>query len=336
MFTNDIKLGEKTIDTKTLNTWFHQKWADKNVQTRIEFITKYVCDYFRINFKRYNIRIRNSLLKSLNKELDPFSIYNWILERLEYPTIKKEKVSYEDITPLLHIYFTINDIPNYNYVKQVVIDEAQDYSKHQIKILSKLFPKASFTILGDINQTINPNYKYDTLKSLSEIRSESNYIELNKTYRSSQEIIEYSNKVLNLNNVCAIRHSNSIPVTELTVNKDSLLDTIHNILIDLEYKGFKKNAIVTKTMDQACYLYSLLGKLGNIQLVKENADNSINGNIIIPSYLSKGLEFDSVIVYTDLEHPYSKDEVNLYYVVLTRAQHQLIVCTGDNVRKRTQ
>ena len=336
MFTGDIKMGDKVVDSKTLNYWFHQKWSDRNIETRIEFITKYVCDKFRINYKRFNIRIRNAVLKSLNRGVDPFTIYNWILQRIGYPEIKKDKIRYEDASPLLYINFLINNKPNYSYVKQVVIDEAQDYSKLQIKMLNKLFPNASFTILGDVNQTINPNYKYRTLKDLGEIRDESNYIELNKTYRSSQEIIDYSNKVLGLDNVCAIRHTNSIPVSEVTVKKDELLKVFGDFLQQLKDRGFKKNAIITKTMEQANFISNLLQGKEDVVLVKESLNTSMTGNLIIPSYLSKGLEFDAVIVYNDLDHEYTSDEVNLYYVVLTRAQHQLIICNHDNARKRSK
>ena len=235
-------------------------------------------------------------------------------------------MKYEDITPLLYIYFKLNGFPNYSHVKQIVIDEAQDYSHLQMELISKLFSNASFTILGDINQTINPNYKYNSLKELSNLREKSNYLELNKTYRSSQEIIDYSNKVLGLNNVSAIRHSNNIPVIEERVGRDDIDKAFPRYLDMLKSNGFKKNAIITKNKEEAIYLFKKLKDIAeNLTLINENKANNINGNIIIPSYISKGLEFDGVIVYTDLENPYNENEKNLYYVVLTRAQHELIV-----------
>ena len=41
--------------------------------------------------------------------------------------------------------------------------------------------------------------------------------------------------------------------------------------------------------------------------------------------MAKGLEFDSVIIYTDIDNKYQLDEKYLYYVAITRAQHKLIV-----------
>ena len=75
-------------------------------------------------------------------------------------------------------------------IQEIVIDEAQDYNVLQYILLKKILKKSKFTILGDINQTINPYYQYKSLEDLKIIFNESvNYIELNKTYRSSPEII---------------------------------------------------------------------------------------------------------------------------------------------------
>jgi len=51
--------------------------------------------------------------------------------------------------------------------------------------------------------------------------------------------------------------------------------------------------------------------------------------VIVPSYLSKGLEFDAVISYNELNNNYSEDEKYLFYVVTTRAQHALVIYNSD-------
>jgi len=109
-------------------------------------------------------------------------------------------------------------------IKQVIIDEAQDYSYLQYLIISKIFRNSNFTILGDVNQTINPYYKYDTLDILSELFPKSKCISLTKTYRSSPEIIEFTNKILGLNHVCAIRKTDSTPLIHRTHSNDLVND----------------------------------------------------------------------------------------------------------------
>ena len=47
--------------------------------------------------------------------------------------------------------------------------------------------------------------------------------------------------------------------------------------------------------------------------------------VIIPAYVSKGLEFDSVIIYNDRNNSYKSNERNLLYVACTRCQHELYI-----------
>ena len=47
--------------------------------------------------------------------------------------------------------------------------------------------------------------------------------------------------------------------------------------------------------------------------------------VVVPSYVAKGLEFDSVIIYTDEDNKYQEKDKYLFYVACTRAQHNLII-----------
>ena len=200
-------------------------------------------------------------------------------------------------------------------ILQVVIDEAQDYNKLQYIIISKIFKKANFTILGDINQTINPYYKYSNLNVLEDI-FKGNYIELNKSYRSSTEIIEYTNNLLNLQNISAIRKKDNNPI--LIKNKYSLNDDIKILL-----NKYKSIAVITKDEFDSEYVYDLLKKDFEITLINNKSETFSKKLVVIPSYMAKGLEFDSVIIFE--KNKYKEDEKNLLYVACTRAQHELIV-----------
>lgn len=163
---------------------------------------------------------------------------------------------------------------------------------------------------------------YNSLKILSNIFNNSRYLELSKTYRSSEEIIEYSNKILNIDNACSVRRNNNIPVE---IKKSTSKDIIENIKSDIKsmhVNGIKRIAIITKDVYTAKKLHQ---KFNNeqIQLIISPTDSLNSEIIIIPSYLSKGLEFDGVIVYNDSDNNYEENEKRLYYVVCTRAQHQL-------------
>ena len=68
--------------------------------------------------------------------------------------------------------------------------------------------------------------------------------------------------------------------------------------------------------------------------VINSKDSEYTGGInIVPSYLSKGLEFDAVIITdADKEH-YSKSEVDtkLLYVCITRAMNTLDIYTVEDL-----
>ena len=238
--------------------------------------------------------------------------------------INKKVINYEDALLFTYLKGNLQGFMYEGNIKQVVIDEAQDYNKLQYIIISKIFKKADFTILGDINQNINPYYAYKSLEDLKEIfNGETKYLELLKTYRSSPEIIEHTNRILGLNHVSAIRRS---------INKPVLFRTEHNLKENLinDIKMLKEEsksiAIITKTDEESEYIYKLLkDDIIDLSLLNSNSVGFNKEMIVIPSYVAKGLEFDSTIIYTDKSNTYRDKEKYLYYVACTRSQHQLII-----------
>ena len=206
-------------------------------------------------------------------------------------------------------------------ILQVVIDEAQDYSFLQYKILQKIFRKASFTILGDVHQTINPYYHYDSLEQLNQLWT-SRYIELNKTYRSSPEIISYANQILHLNHVSAIQKKQNKPV--IFRNNDQYLEK------DIDYllQNHKSVAIITHDDEDAKTIFNKIHDVYNVTLLLDEKNTLKSDFVIIPSYLAKGLEFESALIYQTKDQCYTETEKNLFYVSVTRAQHELIVYEG--------
>ena len=322
-----IRQADIIISKDEIKELFINKYKQFPYKERINHIVDDICIKLHLSPKKNSNKIKKFILEKSNITFDPFDLYSQFISSDEFMKkygceFQKGKIKYEDITPLLYIFFKINGCPNYNQIRQVVIDEVQDYTLFQIELLKSIFKNASFTLLGDVNQTINPYYCYNSLKILSNIFNNSRYLELSKTYRSSEEIIEYSNKILNIDNACSVRRNNNIPVE---IKKSTSKDIIENIKSDINsmhVNGIKRIAIITKDVYTAKKLHQ---KFNNeqIQLIISPTDSLNSEIIIIPSYLSKGLEFDGVIVYNDSDNNYEENEKRLYYVVCTRAQHQL-------------
>ena len=247
----------------------------------------------------------------------------------EYEIVEEQNeltgnISYEDACLFVYMKSLLTFLGNDYLIEQTIIDEAQDYNKLQYILLKKILRKSKFTILGDINQTINPYYQYKSLEDLKSVFDESvNYIELNKTYRSSPEIIEHANKILGLNLVSAIRRDTKIPVEFKEENnlKEQLLNDINKL-----QKVNKSIAIITKTNKEAIDIYKLLKKDNeDLTLIINNSKAFSRKLVVIPSYMAKGLEFDATIVYTTKDDKFNHDERYLYYVACTRSQHHLII-----------
>ena len=236
---------------------------------------------------------------------------------------KSKIIGYDDALLFVYMKGLLEGFPYEKDIRQVVIDEAQDYNYLQYLIISKIFRNSNFTILGDVNQTINPYYKYDSLDILANIFKQSKCISLTKTYRSSPEIIEFTNKILGLNHVCAIRKTESVPLIHRT---DST-----KILEDINYlrEKYKSVAVITRDNNTAIKLYDELKDVIPISLLNGQSEEFNKELVVLPAYLAKGLEFDSVVVYSDGESKYLKNEKNLLYVACTRAQHELIVYSAS-------
>lgn len=337
-FTDKISTHDFEISKEELNYLFKDRYSKFNLYDRIDAICEKLCYLYYKGKKTAKSKIRALLKRTMNVDIDYKKIYmdfytseyfinnyNGKILPEDINCLKDNKIiKYEDACLFVYIKGLLEGFGYKGNIKEVVIDEAQDYSFLQYKIIKQIFKFASFTILGDVNQTINPYYMYESLNKLSEIFEDTKYLELTKTYRSSPEIIEYTNKILNLNHVSAIRDKSNREIL-FREEKNNLLELLTNDIETL----FKQNlnvSIITKDDKEAKKIYELLkDKYEYISLVNSNTVEFSKKLLVIPSYVSKGLEFDSAIIYTEKDNKYTKDEKNLFYVACTRTQHQLII-----------
>ena len=331
-FNSDLEYKNKTVPMNELNELLFKRYDNKPLFERVDLIAEKINNtYFRGTAKDL-ISITSGLYKIANFKKDYKEIYKGFFESASFYNkytnmfrknenirgLNEKVLRYEDATPYVYLKFLLEGFPYQVAMREVVIDEAQDYTYLQYKILKKIFKNANFTILGDINQTVNPFYKYETLEVLLNIFDDnSKYIELNKTYRSSPEIIEYANKILGLNHYSAVRKTSNLPVI-----KRDIKDLSH-IGKDVKYlkEKYKSIAIVTKSIDEARIIAEgLKDKYSRVSLIDIDTEKFNKQLAVAPAYGVKGLEFDSVIIVNNFDN-----DKYLYYVAATRAQHELII-----------
>ena len=343
-FIRPIIINDKSIKIDDLNRLLKTTFEKFPLSERIDRISEYICDQNNISYKKNGKVIREKIKTVVNFNLDVKKMYEDIISSDKFKecaglkenanfTVGKQ-LRYDDLLPLMYIYFEMNGYPKNNSVRHLIIDEAQDYSLLQLYMLKKIFYTASFTVLGDIHQTINPYYIYNNLNEINSIfENKGKYIELNKTYRSSQEIIEFTNQILGLDNACSVRKNNAIPVTIRSVPKQQAVIQIMQDIEQMRENGIKRIAIITKNNAETIELYDRLkDQLDDINIIQQNAKTGIGNLVILPSYISKGLEFDGVISYTDDNNEYQEKDKYLFYVVCTRAQHNLTVYNQKNLK----
>lgn len=322
------------VDREQINHLLHYKYDRLPLFERVEEIAEKLSSDFYDGSCKKKGTFRKLLKEHANFKRDFKEIYKGfflspfckvtLTEREIDKFIKKKVLYYEDSLLFAYIKGVLAGFPYEQQIKQVVIDEAQDYNKLQYIIISKIFARADFTILGDINQNINPYYHYNSLEELNNIfKNGSKYLELLKTYRSSPEIIEYTNKILNLNHVNAIRRDNHKPV----LFRRHLEDLKEQLLLDIESlkENYASVAIITKDDREAEKIFNLIKDDVSISYINLETKKFKRDLILVPAYLAKGLEFDSVILYNDRKNSYKKNERNLLYVACTRAQHELYI-----------
>lgn len=230
------------------------------------------------------------------------------------------ELHYEDVAPLLYAGCLLGDIRPLDAVRHVVVDEAQDYSFLQYRIFSRLFRYARFTILGDASQTLSGVFARENLGDILSAfpGRRTGMLQLNTCYRSTREIGAYAAGVLGRAAGGFVdRHGE--PPEEFFAKTPSETAAFVRQWMQSSQTGHS-TAVITKTKEQAQALYSLLRDIPGIRLIASEYEQFSGGVLVLPCYLSKGLEFDNVVVDNTAEM-----DSRLLYVCCTRALHRLAV-----------
>jgi DNA helicase II / ATP-dependent DNA helicase PcrA len=238
---------------------------------------------------------------------------------------------FEDMAPLCHLTLLLDRNDSFEGIKQVVVDEAQDYLPMHYAVLGQLFKAAAFTVLGDIGQSVETNASsqiYDDAAVLLK-KKRPVLLTLNKSYRCSCDIMNFALKIPDERpDVTPFERYEKEP--ELIRCTDAELDdTLAADIKSAIDEGFDTAAVICKTQEQAQALYEQLRGKVKIKILASSGEVA-RGAIILPAYLSKGLEFDCVFVPEVTDENYgcvlSK---RLLYIACTRALHRLRLYYGD-------
>ena len=252
--------------------------------------------------------------------------YGWCEEPSLFKTGKGGILDYSDVFPLVYLKIKLEGPVDSSYreVKHLVVDEMQDYTPVQYAVLSELF-KCKMTILGDANQSVNP-YGSSSHREIQQVFRDSECFKLNKSYRSSFEIMEFAQGIHRNQELIPIERHGEHPVVKILDNEE---EQTLGILKDLE-TGRKQHAsigIICKTQETAQRFHRQLGFPESlVSLLTPDSMRFTKGIVITTTHMAKGLEFDQVIIpYADPQTYNSDIDRSMLYIACTRALHSLHV-----------
>ncbi|MGI6149956.1 MAG: HelD family protein [Limnochordia bacterium] len=271
--------------------------------------------------------------------IDPLEVYLNMLSPQEQvhtaAALKAGTIPFEDAAPILFLKGKLEGFPAQKRIRQVVIDEGQDYSALQLRIIYELFPKARFTILGDENQVLNPGFRENNGLALApQVFPEEavGEIHLTKAYRSTQEIANFCLALLpdaERKGFVPMVRRGAKPVV-IGVKPARLKEAVSQYLQEVSGRACASIAVICRSARQAEEAHGELQPFSP-SLITDEYSPYRGGLVVIPYYLAKGLEFDAVVVwdagalsYGEAHHRYQ------LYVACSRALHELAVFyTGE-------
>lgn len=240
--------------------------------------------------------------------------------------LEKDKLFYEDATPFLLLKEIIEGFQINSAIKHIVIDEAQDYSPFQFEFLKRLFPAARMTVLGDFNQAIfahaDENTDFKMLTHLYGVE-QTELINITRSYRSTKPIIELTRRLVpNGEGIVPFEREGKRPALTQLPDYDELHQAIASKVDEFKSEGYNSIAIICKSAEESASAYEALANIKELKLLKSNSLEYEQGVVVVPAYLSKGIEFDAVIIYNASKNVYGEESLRrTFYTACTRAMH---------------
>ena len=243
---------------------------------------------------------------------------------------KKHDIAITDVSAYLYLYDLITGRRTDYEMRYAFIDEIQDYTPFQLAYLKYNFPRAKFTMLGDLNQAIfTKDESRSLLKQISGLfdPEKIDVVQLTKSYRSTKQLTNFTKQILRQGEkIEAFNRQGPKPVIWGRDSDEQAIDVLVDVLRDNE-KRKMTTAIITKDLAGAKFVHEKLSEKGEKSTLIATANQRlVDGTLVIPSYLAKGLEFDAVVMWGANKKNYHQlDETQLVYTITSRAMYKLDV-----------
>lgn len=302
------------------------------IRRRFDAMADYMLDMLKIQYTfTVTTTGRNLLKKEIrlmfagNNDIQVYKdFFKWTNNPGMFKMRKGHTLEYSDLAPLAYLHLALEGNGNQPFrVKHLLIDEMQDYSPIQYKVIQKLFPCRK-TVLGDAGQSVNP-YGSSTAETIQKSLTASEIMKLCKSYRSTFEITDFAQKIHpNAELEPVARHGEKPQILQFGSAVEEL-SGIMGLISTYRKSGYKSLGIICKTEQQARKMADMLKLYANdISFLSSQSSAFVQGIVITSAHMAKGLEFDEVIIpQTDERNYRSEIDKSMLYVAVTRAMHRL-------------
>lgn len=296
---------------------------------RFPEVVKDIQNYLRNNMQRkLNGREKAQLWEAVPRMFKLTNVielytdfYSWI-KKPHLFKMENGSLEYGDVFPLIYFKIRLEGLQSrFDHVKHLLVDEMQDYTPVQYAVLSRIF-HCKKTILGDVSQTVNP-YSASSAETIEKIFPQADIVKLFRSYRSTWEITAFSQNISRNPSIVPMERHGAPPIVKGFDNNAAEMAFIETQISRFRDSPHASMGIVCKTQEQANVLYDRLKSRG-IHLLTADSSAFTNGVIIATVHLSKGLEFDEVVIPFASANNYHTDvDRSMLYIACTRAMHEL-------------
>ncbi len=350
-FFSELPLQEKIDLLNKRLTYKIASVNEENDRRREEIraeVNKYK-NYFGNRNKKYNLmEIYQDFLEDLRLNAKEYhekgiKVPEEQVLRLILTELSEKQLDIYDLGMLNYIKRRIKMTKDYEYVSHIVIDEAQDFGVMLFMVFRQLFKNCTYTIMGDISQ----NIYYDTGMNDWEILKQEvfspkkdRFYVLAKSYRNTVEISEFASRVLKK---CSfqtyeiepiIRHGKEVALIRVGSEEQMTAKTAE-LIRAIRERGYDTVAIICRTIEETRKVKELLKPHIELEHLEGDMEEMsfTSGNMVLPIHMTKGLEFDAVILWNPEERSYrtNDEDAKLMYVAITRAMHELHIIYQDEL-----
>ena len=327
----DVKLTKYiTVPAEFIREQF-QRFNRYPMRRRFEAMADYIAEMAQVRYGATTTTAeRNALKKEIrnmfagNNDIQVYKdFFAWTGKPEMFKMRKNRALEYADLAPLAYLRLALDGVPHPSRVKHLLIDEMQDYSPIQYKVLQKLYPCRK-TVLGDASQSVNP-YGSSQAGTIRQALVTGEVMKLCKSYRSTFEITAFAQGIRANEELEPVARRGEKPHLFKLNNEEEEISAVAGLIAASKKSGYTSLGIICKTESQAKEMADQL-KLhrDDVYFLSNRSSAFVQGVIVTSAHMAKGLEFDEVIVPQANEMNYrSEIDRSMLYIAVTRSIHRL-------------